>query len=144
MSFIGRYLKLFLVLFLSFPVYGIDEDSKMNSNFEKVFTVAGYTTLIGAGVGTAALVFSDNPSENARYVAVGASVGFVAGCLFGGYLVVSPEFEDDGEKKAGATLESIDIKASLWGTDSLSFEAKLNGAMTQLKAFEVHMPVWNF
>ena len=99
MSFIGRYLKLFLVLFLSFPVYGIDEDSKMNSNFEKVFTVAGYTTLIGAGVGTAALVFSDNPSENARYVAVGASVGFVAGCLLGATLWFLLSLRTTGRKR---------------------------------------------
>lgn len=115
-----------------------------SSEFQEVFTVAGYSALIGAGVGTAALVFSKNPSENARYVAIGASVGFVAGCLFGGYLVIAPSFNEESKARSSATLDSVDIKGSLWGADSLAFEAKLDGSFGGVKALAVHLPVFEF
>ncbi len=143
-----RIRSLIACLFFIFASsYGFSSEKKeiegTSSDFQEVFTVAGYSALIGAGVGTAALVFSTDPSENSRYVAIGASVGFVAGCLFGGYLVISPSFKDKGSS-ASSALDSINIKSSFFGPSSFAFEAKVDPSWNRLKSWALHFPVMNF
>ncbi len=64
---------------------GVDTDEK----FETVFTSAGYSTALGAGVGAALLAFTANPKEKFHYITTGASVGFLGGAALGGYLVLA-------------------------------------------------------
>ncbi len=63
---------------------GVDTDEK----FETVFTSAGYSTALGAGIGAALLAFTANPKEKFHYITTGASVGFLGGAALGGYLVL--------------------------------------------------------
>lgn len=63
---------------------GVDTDEK----FETVFTSAGYSTALGAGIGAALLAFTANPKEKFHYITTGASVGFLGGTALGGYLVL--------------------------------------------------------
>lgn len=62
----------------------VDTDEK----FETVFTSAGYSTALGAGIGAALLAFTANPKEKFHYITTGASVGFLGGTALGGYLVL--------------------------------------------------------
>lgn len=58
--------------------------------FQDVFITAGYATAFGAALGAALLSFHDNPAEHLRYIAVGASLGFIGGSILGSYVVFSP------------------------------------------------------
>lgn len=58
--------------------------------FHDLFTTAGYATAFGAALGAAALSFKDRPESHLRYVAVGASLGFIGGSLIGSYVIFSP------------------------------------------------------
>lgn len=66
-------------------------DVETEQKFETVFTSAGYSAALGAGVGLALLAFSPDPKEKLHYVTSGASIGFLSGTLLGGYLVLVPE-----------------------------------------------------
>ena len=61
--------------------------------FQDLFTTASYGTAFGAAMGAAVLSFQKKPDENLRFVAIGASIGFITGSLFGSYIVFSPVFE---------------------------------------------------
>lgn len=71
--------------------------------FQDVFLTAGYCTAFGAAVGTAFLAWTDDPSANLKYVAMGASLGFIGGSIFGTYVVFSPMMADDNTP-SGSTL----------------------------------------
>ncbi len=58
--------------------------------FQDLFITAGYATAFGAALGAAALSFSGNPERHLRYVAVGASLGFIGGSLLGSYIIFAP------------------------------------------------------
>lgn len=65
--------------------------------FQDLFVTAGYGAAFGAAFGAALLSFQPKPEENLKYVAIGASVGFIAGSLVGTYMIFSPvagTFED--------------------------------------------------
>lgn len=59
--------------------------SSTEQRFQDVFMTAGYTTALGAALGAAALSFSGQPDEHLRYVALGASLGFIGGASYGAY-----------------------------------------------------------
>jgi hypothetical protein len=65
--------------------------------FQDLFVTAGYCAAFGAALGTAMLAFTENPSENLRYVATGASLGFIGGSVLGGYIIFSPGIASNGE-----------------------------------------------
>ncbi len=67
--------------------------------FQDLFVTAGYGTAFGAAFGAALLSFQPKPEDNLRYVAVGASVGFIAGSLLGSYVIFSPVFTASQESK---------------------------------------------
>ena len=73
----------------------LGEIARANANteekFETVFTSAGYSTALGAGIGAALLAFTTSPKEKFHYITTGASVGFLGGAALGGYLVLVVE-----------------------------------------------------
>ncbi|MBC7533555.1 MAG: hypothetical protein H7318_18440 [Oligoflexus sp.] len=65
--------------------------------FQDLFVTAGYGAAFGAAFGAALLSFQPKPDKNLKFVAIGASVGFIAGSLMGTYMIFSPvagTFED--------------------------------------------------
>lgn len=58
--------------------------------FQDLFVTAGYGAAFGAAFGAALLSFQPKPDQNLRYVAIGASVGFIGGSILGTYMIVSP------------------------------------------------------
>lgn len=60
--------------------------------FQDLFVTAGYGAAFGAAFGAALLSFQPKPDQNLRYVAIGASVGFIGGSILGTYMIVSPSF----------------------------------------------------
>lgn len=73
-------------------------------NFREIFMTAGYSAAFGAAMGAALLpFFPDSPLHNLRYVAGGASLGFIFGSAFAFYNIAHnnssntyPHDEDDG------------------------------------------------
>ena len=66
----------------------------MEELFQDVFVTAGYCTAFGAALGVAVVALHENPTDNLRYIAVGASLGFIGGSLLGTYVVFSPGLVD--------------------------------------------------
>ncbi len=62
--------------------------------FQDLFVTAGYGTAFGAAFGAALLSFQAKPDQNLRFVAIGASVGFIAGSLIGSYVIFTPVFSE--------------------------------------------------
>ena len=60
--------------------------------FQDLFVTAGYGTAFGAAFGAALLSFQAKPEQNLRFIAVGASIGFIGGSLLGSYIAFSPVF----------------------------------------------------
>ena len=61
--------------------------SKTQEKFQDLFATAGYGTAFGAAMGAATLPFQKHPERKLRSVAVGASIGFIAGSIVGGYMI---------------------------------------------------------
>jgi hypothetical protein len=72
--------------------------------FQDLFVTAGYGTAFGAAFGAALLSFQAQPSQNLRFVAIGASVGFIGGSLIGSYVIFTPVFS---ETQNGPKAESL-------------------------------------
>jgi len=70
------------------PANGFAESST-ESKFQELFITAGYSTAFGAALAAASLSFRDEPSQHLNDIAVGASVGFIAGSILGTYLAVT-------------------------------------------------------
>jgi hypothetical protein len=68
--------------------------------FQDLFVTAGYGTAFGAAFGAALLSFQAKPDQNLRFVAIGASVGFISGSLIGSYVIFSPVFTDAQDSQA--------------------------------------------
>ena len=86
---------LFLVFFLLSSYQARSLESQISAQkFEQVFTTAGYSTALGAAMGTAILGLSKNPRKHLNYIVLGASVGFISGSLLGGYFAFAPKFQD--------------------------------------------------
>ena len=68
----------------------------MEERFQDMFVTAGYCTAFGAALGTAVLFLNPNtdPSTHLRYVAVGASLGFIGGSALGSYIIFAPMLAD--------------------------------------------------
>ena len=127
---------MFLTSLISRVTYAEVSTNSTMSGFEKVFITAGYGTLLGAGAGVAALAFSGKPTENARYVAIGASAGFVSGVLFGGYFALVPIFSSDQQ----VSTESIGLYKGLGKRPLFVLEA----GKKPLEEWRLHFPAINF
>lgn len=72
--------------------------------FHDLFVTAGYCTAFGAALGTAFLAFKEDPSQNLRFVAIGASLGFIGGSILGSYVIFSPMVQENGHVETGTLL----------------------------------------
>ena len=76
--------------------------------FNDLFVTAGYCTAFGAAIGTAFLAWTDDPSENLKYVAMGASLGFLGGSILGSYIIFSPGIvQNEGPDQSTLLAEHI-------------------------------------
>lgn len=85
-----RKLICFLTLAHFFIGYTPASAQSTEERFQDLFTTAGYATAFGAALGAAALSFKKYPDQHLRYVAVGASLGFIGGSALGTYIIFSP------------------------------------------------------
>ena len=74
--------------------------------FQDLFVTAGYCTAFGAAIGAAFLSFTNYPTQNLEYVAVGASLGFLGGSALGSYVIFSPMVVDNKTTSPTGTLAS--------------------------------------
>ena len=81
--------------------------------FQDLFVTAGYATAFGAALGTAVLFLNPetDPSTHLRYVAVGASLGFIGGSIMGSYVIFSPMFTAGEGDDAGGLATSGKLPA---------------------------------
>ena len=128
-----------LCFFFSLNIQGANTGSQVTSNrFQHVFTTAAYSAALGGAIGTAVLAFTPKPAENLKFVAIGASVGFLSGILLGGYLAFVPSFK---KKPAGAALS---YNSSLGGqirTNTLTVEAIIDREDPSKTAWALHFPI---
>lgn len=74
--------------------------------FQDLFVSAGYGTAFGAAFGAALLSFQPKPDQNLRFVAIGASVGFIGGSLLGSYVIFTPVFTSDETERQKNNLQA--------------------------------------
>ena len=61
---------------------------QLESDFQQIFKLAGYSTIFGAAVGLSTLPFvQDAKSSSSRIIFGGASLGFITGSILGMYQV---------------------------------------------------------
>lgn len=78
--------------------------------FQDLFSTAAYACAFGATLGVAALAFQPEPEKHLKFVAIGASLGFIGGSLLGSYVVFSPVFAGEISRPATElTLSSEQI-----------------------------------
>ena len=78
--------------------------------FHDLFITAGYSTAFGAALGAAFIGLTSEPGDNLHYVAVGASLGFIAGSMLGTYILVSPSLVEQNRNPSSTQLA--------WKTDT--------------------------
>ena len=88
----ARLLLFFSLIFFFRPPHA----EAMPAKLKAVLTCAGYGTVGGALLGTAAMAFGAEP----RAIAVGASLGLYAGLIFGSYVILSHEYAN-GDEESG-------------------------------------------
>jgi len=125
------------ILMLSFALLSANAASAQSTEqkFNDLFVTAGYCTAYGAAIGTALLSFKEDPSENLKFVAVGASLGFIGGSILSSYLIFSPGLVQNDDEGTGSTLvatNSIPAKGvairPYWNKDKKSFSGIEAGA----------------
>ncbi len=81
--------------------------------FQDLFVTAGYAAAFGAALGTAVLFLNPNvdPAANLRYIAMGASMGFIGGSIMGGYIIFSPMLADDAAPASGSLATGAPLPA---------------------------------
>lgn len=81
----------------------------LEEKFQDLFVTAGYCTAFGAALGTAFLAWTDDPAANLKYVAMGASLGFLGGSVLGTYIIFSPGVAMDAAPADGQLLSQVAI-----------------------------------
>lgn len=76
---------------------GAAKAQSTEEKFQDLFITAGYCTAFGAAVGTAFLAWTEDPTANLRYVAMGASLGFLGGSVLGSYIIFAPGLTDNSQ-----------------------------------------------
>ncbi|MBP9709300.1 MAG: hypothetical protein KBD78_16820 [Oligoflexales bacterium] len=87
--------RLFPIFILNFALIANSPQASAQATderFQDLFVTAGYSTAFGAALGAAFLAFTDEPASQLRYVAMGASLGFIGGSILGTYIIFSPMF----------------------------------------------------
>lgn len=131
-----------LCFFLSLRVQGADTKSQVTANrFQHIFTTAAYSAALGGAIGTAVLAFTPNPADNLRFIAIGASVGFMSGILLGGYLAFVPTVK---RKPMGSGVAYESSLGRQIRTDTLTVEAIIDEENPSRTAWALHFPVVRF
>lgn len=71
---------------------GTAKGQSSEERFQDLFSTAAYACAFGATLGAAALAFQPEPEKHLKYIAIGASLGFIGGSVLGSYVVFSPVF----------------------------------------------------
>ena len=103
---VGIFLSviLSLVVMISSPALAYGQSTE--ERFQDLFVTAGYCTAFGAAIGAAFLSFTNYPTQNLEYVAVGASLGFLGGSALGSYVIFSPMVVSNSTSSSSGTLAS--------------------------------------
>lgn len=70
-------------------------ESELEGRFQDMFVTAGYSAAAGAAVGAAVLTLQDNPARHLKFISIGASLGFLGGTVFGGWMALAPILVDN-------------------------------------------------
>lgn len=106
----ARLTKILLLLTMLLKL-GTSSPAAAQSNderFHDLFVTTGYTTALGAALGAAALTFKTHPENHLRFVAVGASLGFIGGTAAGSYMIFSPVVWNDRDQRP-ESLANLDL-----------------------------------
>lgn len=96
-----------------FPTYSSQALAQSTEErFHDLFTTAGYATAFGAALGAAVLSFQKQPEIHLRYVAIGASMGFIGGSVLGTYIIFSPVFSSSQDISTTNILTPTDTTHS--------------------------------
>jgi hypothetical protein len=133
-----------LTLLFTMTITSLPAESAQAQNveerFQDLFITAGYATAFGAAVGTAFLAFHEDPSRHLRYVAMGASLGFIGGSLLGSYVIFSPMV---GENSDDASANSL-IASNSVPSQGIAVRPTWNQETKSLAAVEAGMTLINF
>lgn len=115
--------------------------------FQDLFKTAGYTTAFGAALGAAMLAFTPNPASQLRYVAVGASLGFIGGSVFGTYIIFSPLLSLEQQPGPDLYAGKRDYDGSPWpksleqeSANNLAFDSSPGGTQPTIALHPVFSP----
>lgn len=75
-------------------------ESELEGRFQDMFVTAGYSAAAGAAVGAAVLTLQDNPARHLKFISIGASLGFLGGTVFGGWMALAPILVDNSSPMA--------------------------------------------
>ena len=81
-----------LVLALTILTDNAKAQDSTDEKFQHLVKTSGYAAAFGTALGVAALSFQESPSKHLKFVAVGASLGFIGGSILGTYIIFSPVF----------------------------------------------------
>lgn len=115
------------------------EGQQVEERFQDLFVTAGYATAFGAAIGTAFLAFHEDPSQHLRYVAIGASLGFLGGSILGSYVIFSPMIGDTSDVTANSLIASSSIPAY-----GIAVRPTWNQTEHQFAGVEAGMSLLNF
>lgn len=80
--------------------------------FQDLFITAGYSTAFGAALGAAMLAFTPEPSRQLRYIAMGASLGFIGGSIMGTYIIFTPMLSYEQDSKYNDVVAQDDRRSA--------------------------------
>jgi hypothetical protein len=106
---IQRYALMLIVIASMLISNQSNAESATESKFQELFITAGYSTAFGAALAAASLSFRDEPKEHLNDIAIGASVGFIAGSILGTFLAVTDKSSASHEPMSGWQLASIRV-----------------------------------
>lgn len=99
-----RFAPWFLAALITLSPMNTAQGQSTEEKFQDLFVTAGYCTALGAALGTAMLAWTEDPTANLRFVAMGASLGFFGGSFLGSYIIFSPGLTDLSEGQPGSTI----------------------------------------
>jgi len=105
-----KRLTLSLILFSSIFFATQVSAQTTEERFHDLFVTAGYATAFGAALGAACLSFTPDPSTELRFVAIGASLGFIGGSILGSYIIFTPMMSWDAPQKSEDQLVAYNLR----------------------------------
>ncbi len=79
-------------------------ESELEGRFQDMFVTAGYSAAAGAAVGAAVLTLQDKPVKHLKFISIGASLGFLGGTVFGGWMALAPILVENSQPMAPAIV----------------------------------------